>query len=266
MPVINGRPQDTLDIYDRGLQFGDGCFTTARIIDGHIRLLTDHLVRLRRDAWRLHIGPLSWSGLKHEMQALAAEVERGVLKVMITRGSGGRGYALPQAALPNRILSLASWPEHYSALAVQGIRLTTSPVTLGKNPWLAGIKHLNRLEQVLIRRQLDQTAGQEALVLDSTKTVVECCAANLFWRKDDTVFTPDLTQCGVQGTMRRHILRQLRRAAITVHIVRAERETLMAADEVVVCNALMPVLPVVAIDDQHYSQRQLFNFLAPRCE
>ncbi len=107
----------------------------------------------------------------------------GVLKVIISRGGGGRGYSAANCDSPTRILSASARPAHYSRWREDGVTLTLSPVRLGRNPMLAGIKHLNRLEQVLIRTHLEQTDADEALVLDSEGFITECCAANLFWRQ-----------------------------------------------------------------------------------
>lgn len=266
MYLINGQPREMLDVRDRGIQFGDGCFTTARIVDGNIRFIDIHLARLRRDARRLKLNVSFWRALREEMVVLAQEVSRGVLKVIVTRGPGGRGYSTVGCRDAVRILSLAPWPAHYESLKQTGVRLVSSPVPLGRNPWLAGVKHLNRLEQVLIRMQLEQSTGDEALVLDSAGMLVECCAANLFWRQGERIFTPDVSQCGVEGTMRRYILRILREAGRPVLVVNEPPSALVTACEIVVCNALMPVLPVADVDGQPYTQRELFNFLSPRCE
>jgi 4-amino-4-deoxychorismate lyase len=139
-------------------------------------------------------------------------------------------------------------------------------VRLGRNPMLAGIKHLNRLEQVLIRSHLEQTDADEALVLDSEGWVTECCAANVFWRKDDVVYTPRLDQAGVNGIMRQFCMRMLAQSPFKIVDVYAREEDVMQADEMVVCNALMPVVPVRACGDRMLSSRLLFDFLAPLCE
>ena len=144
--------------------------------------------------------------------------------------------------------------------------MTLSPVRLGRNPMLAGLKHLNRLEQVLIRTHLEQTDADEALVLDSEGRITECCAANLFWRKGRDVFTPSLAQAGVNGIMRQFCLQQLAHAGFRVVEVNAKEEALLSADDVVICNALMPVIAVRAYDQQRWSSRELFQFLAPICE
>jgi 4-amino-4-deoxychorismate lyase len=130
---------------------------------------------------------------------------------------------------------------------------------------LAGVKHLNRLEQVLIRQHLDQTGGDEALVLDTAGTVVECCAANLFWRKGNDIYTPRLEHAGVDGIMRRYLMAQMAAFGQTCQLIDGARDDVMNADEVVICNALMPVLPVRQIDDVTFTARTLYQQLRASC-
>ncbi|KZQ31244.1 aminodeoxychorismate lyase [Enterobacter genomosp. O] len=266
MFLINGLEQDALPASDRAIQFGDGCFTTARILDGNVCLLEAHIRRLRHGCETLMIPFTHWDTLHQEMCRLASGKQSGVLKVIITRGSGGRGYSAASCLSPTRILSLSACPAHYSRWRDEGVTLTLSPIRLGRNPMLAGIKHLNRLEQVLIRTHLEQTNADEALVLDSEGFITECCAANLLWRQGREVFTPSLDQAGVNGIMRQFCLEQLARSGFRVVEVSAGEAALQTADEVVICNALMPVVPVRAYGQQRWSSRELFHFLAPICE
>ncbi|MBB1199690.1 aminodeoxychorismate lyase [Enterobacteriaceae bacterium 89] len=266
MSLINGVEQNMLPVNDRAVQFGDGCFTTARIREGRVEWLSAHLNRLQENCKTLMIPFAEWETLEQEMTALAVNHAEGVLKVTITRGSGGRGYSTAGCQTPTRILSVSPAPAHYPLWQQQGISLALSPMRLGRNPALAGIKHLNRLEQVLIRTHLEQTTADEALVLDSEGWVTECCAANLFWRAGDTVFTPRLDHAGVNGIMRQHCLSLLAQSRYRVVEVNAREEAVRQADEVVVCNALMPVVPVNQFADTRYLSRELFEFLAPLCE
>lgn len=266
MFLINGLEQDALPASDRAIQFGDGCFTTARILDGNVCLLEAHIRRLQLGCETLMIPFTHWDTLRQEMCNLASGKQGGVLKVIITRGSGGRGYSAASCLSPTRILSVSACPAHYSRWRDEGVTLTLSPIRLGRNPMLAGIKHLNRLEQVLIRTHLEQTDADEALVLDSEGFITECCAANLLWRQGSEVFTPSLDQAGVNGIMRQFCLEQLARSGFRVVEVSAGEAALQTADEVVICNALMPVVPVRAYGQQRWSSRELFQFLAPICE
>ncbi|HFZ8995912.1 TPA: aminodeoxychorismate lyase [Citrobacter freundii] len=266
MFLINGREQHSLAANDRATQFGDGCFTTARIVAGKIALLAAHIHRLQDACERLFLPFTQWRELQDEMQALAATQGDGVLKVILSRGPGGRGYSPAGCLAATRMLTVSPAPAHYSDWRERGIRLALSPVRLGRNPSLAGIKHLNRLEQILIRAHLEQTDADEALVLDSEGWVTECCAANLFWRKGNNVFTPRLDQAGVNGIMRQFCLQKLAQSPFQVVEICAREEELMQADEMLVCNALMPVIPVRACGDKQMSSRLLFDFLAPLCE
>ncbi|MGR2855544.1 aminodeoxychorismate lyase [Erwinia sp. 1181_3] len=261
MMWVNGDTRDNIDIRDRAVQFGDGCFTTARVQQGRVTFLEAHLTRLQQACERLMIVAVDWHNLEKEMSFAATTRSDAVLKVILTRGSGGRGYSATGCSQPVRIISLADYPAHYHTLRQTGARLALSSVRLGKNPHLAGIKHLNRLEQVLIRTELEQTAADEALVLDSDAMLVECCAANLFWRTGNQVFTPDLTASGVNGIQRQWVMQQVVQLGFTLTEVRAEIDALASAEEVLITNALMPVLPVYQVENWHYSSRQLFGLL-----
>ncbi|WP_454877909.1 aminodeoxychorismate lyase [Serratia inhibens] len=262
---INGQQHDALAPSDRGLQFGDGCFTTARVIDGRIELLPWHIERLQQAAQRLMMPVTDWGGLESEMVHAAESIPLGVVKAILTRGSGGRGYSPQGCENPTRIVSRSAYPTHYLSWREQGINLALSPVALARNPLLAGLKHLNRLEQVLIRAHLDQTNADEALVLDTAGMLVECCAANLFWRKGKAVFTPDLSQAGVAGLMRRKVIELLAGSEYSLHYVSEPLVTLADAEEVLVSNALMPLLPVNTAQSWRYRSRQLYDFLRPHC-
>ncbi|WP_052284453.1 aminodeoxychorismate lyase [Kluyvera genomosp. 1] len=266
MFLINGLEQNTLAVNDRATQFGDGSFTTARIVEGRVQLLNAHIERLQQACERLSIRFSDWSVLAQEMSTLAVKQANGVLKVIISRGPGGRGYSGRTCDSPTRILSTFAAPAHYTQWKQRGVNLALSPVTLGRNPYLAGIKHLNRLEQVLIRSHLEQTDADEALVLDSDGWLTECCAANLFWRCGQNVYTPRLDSAGVSGIMRQFILTSLARSPYRVVEVNARLTEISQADEVLICNALMPVVPVQRYAEQQWPDRELYQFLAPLCE
>lgn len=266
MFLINGTEQASLAANDRATQFGDGCFTTARIIDGQIQFAAAHQQRLRQGCERLAIPFADWSALEQEMTMLAKKHDDGVIKAVITRGVGGRGYSPANCSAPTRIVSFAQRPAHYARWQQEGVSLALSEIRLGRNPALAGIKHLNRLEQVLIRLGLEQTDADDALVLDSDGWITECSAGNLFWRQGKTVFTPRLDQAGVDGIMRQYCLRQLASSAFDVVEVNAGLDALALADEAIICNALMPVVPVRQWADRQWQARDLYHFLAPLCE
>lgn len=259
---INGKQQTHLPASDRAVQFGDGCFTTARIRHGQIEWLTQHLQRLQQSTARLCIADIPWPVLEDEMRTAATECADGVMKVIISRGDGGRGYSSVGCQQPSRIIMTSEYPQHYHRLREQGAYLTSSSIRLSLRHVLAGIKHLNRLEQVLIRREIDQSGADEALVLDTEGRLVECCAANLFWRKGQQLFTPGVDQAGVNGIMRQQILQLATEHGLQCHEVYVPPSVLQDAEEVFICNALMPVLTVRQIDDWHFHSRWLMDLIS----
>ncbi|CCJ72230.1 Aminodeoxychorismate lyase [Cronobacter condimenti 1330] len=223
------------------------------------------MTRLLEGCERLAIPIPDIGVLRDEMRLVGQGQSRAIVKVIITRGVGKRGYSIEGCDTPTRIVSRALYPTFYDEWRERGVSLALSPIRLGRNPCLAGIKHLNRLEQVLIRTHLEQTPADEALVLDSEGWVTECCAANLFWRTGKAVFTPRLDQAGVDGLMRRHIIRLLNQSSWRLSEIYAPVSALEEADEIFICNALMPLVPVREIDGHAYASRELYNYLIPHC-
>ncbi len=203
MPVwINGRESEPLDPLDRGLQYGDGLFETMAVVDGRLRFLDWHLERLEEGARRLGI-PLPASAALRAEIAAALPSGSAVVKLIITRGQGARGYRPPTRAEPTRILAVHPWPDCAPANRTTGVRLRWCRTRLGRNPALAGIKHLNRLEQVLARAEWDDADVAEGLMMDDRDQVIGGTQANLFARIADDWVTPALVHSGVAGIMRR---------------------------------------------------------------
>ncbi|MGH8130125.1 MAG: aminodeoxychorismate lyase [Steroidobacteraceae bacterium] len=200
--LINGRKGDRLDPSDRGLQYGDGLFETIAVQGGRPRFLEWHFERLAEGALRLGLPLPEMMLLRTEILALCAE-DQGVVKLVVTRGAGARGYRPPRDAAPNRIVSAWPWPAWPPTAWSDGVRLGWCRTRLGRNPALAGIKHLNRLEQVLARAEWDDGRMDEGLMQDERNQVISGTQSNLFAKVGDKWITPSLDQCGVAGVMRR---------------------------------------------------------------
>lgn len=271
---VNGQACQHISVSDRAVAFGDGCFTTIHGVNQQAKMLEEHIARLARDCQRLKITSPDWVALKQHLVKICTEQtdEEFVLKVIISRGAGGRGYSSKGFTQPTVIVSVSPFPSHYIPLQCEGAQLILSQIPVSRNPFLAGMKHLNRLEQVLIRQEIDDLQADEAIVLDTDGTVVECCSANVFWRVGQTVYTPVLSHSGVDGLMRQKIIALL--AGSQYHLEEVERFASVFAhcDEVIMCNALMPVLPVKSIQmgSQHgtlyFTSRELFEYLFLRCK
>ena len=191
---------------DRGLAYGDGLFETVLLRDGAPVLWRYHMARLAQGCQRLGIPLLSQEVLDATWQGdPTAEFE--VLKLILTRGSGGRGYAQPEQVTP-RLLSRRT-PFQPSVKRLQeGVTVRLCDLQLARQPRLAGIKHLNRLENVLARREWNDATIAEGLLADSEGLIVEATSMNVFWQQAGEVFTPQLDQCGVAGTLRAALLEE----------------------------------------------------------
>jgi 4-amino-4-deoxychorismate lyase len=252
--MINGRMTDHVASTDRGLFYGDGLFETIAVLNGEPGHWQQHLQRLQAGCARLGIEPVDELLLAEECRQLVDGVGRAVVKIIVTRGSGGRGYRLPARPKPTRILQLHDWPDFPVACARHGVAVRMCDIRLGHNPRLAGIKHLNRLEQVLARQEWDDTGIMEGLLLDSVGNLIEGTMSNLFLVKDEVLLTPDLQRCGVAGIMRSQVLKLADQLSIHAEICQLGMADLHEAGEVFICNSLIGIWPIIAIDDRNYTR------------
>jgi len=240
--LVNGIEQTSIDISDRGLAYGDGLFTTAKIVDGEVILLAKHIERLMYGCQQLRLAMPSIERLTSQLQSVAKLYSQAVLKVMITTGSGGRGYS--RIGLndndTNVIIIISDFPAHYKELALQGISLGDSQQQIGISPMLAGLKHLNRLEQVLLRAELDERSEDDLVVTNYQGHVVEVTSANLFYWQQGALCTPDLSLSGVNGLIRQEVLSKYP----ATKICETSLVDLNEAKGMFICNSLMGIIPV----------------------
>ncbi|UCJ15904.1 aminodeoxychorismate lyase [Pseudomonas sp. MM211] len=248
---VDGQPATTLPLVDRGLAYGDGLFETIAVGGGQPVLLERHLTRVTAGCVRLRID-LDAAQLRRELSAFCAELGQGVAKLIVTRGDGQRGYA-PSAGAPRRILQAGAMPAYLPQHGESGIRLFPCETRLAEQPLLAGLKHLNRLEQVLARAEWQGGEFAEGLMRDVSGRVVEGVFSNLFLVRDGVLSTPELSRCGVAGVMRAELLEQAQDLGIACQTRDIELNELLAADEVFLCNSLYGVWPVRELQDRHWS-------------
>ncbi len=250
--LVNGQPGNQIDATDRGLHYGDGLFETIAVHNGKTQLWSAHMARLAEGCSRLGIAQPDLSLLAEEAAQLCADADKAVLKIIITRGSGGRGYRVPEVSQPTRMLQLHSWP----ALAddVTPFTLRRCRTTLGCNPALAGIKHLNRLEQVLARQEWNDESIQEGVMTDSYGNVIEGISSNLFAARNGKLLTPEVKCCGVAGLMREKVLALAAELGIASEITTIHCDEMLQMDEVFMTNSILGIRPVARFEQTSYGE------------
>jgi len=289
--LINGLPKECISVLDRGFQYGDGLFETLQIFDGEVLHWQRHIRRLSQGCGRLAIPMPEHEKLRSESAQLSSGVSQGTLKITVTRGVGGRGYSakgnleatrvvavFPAEEFPANIFPKSHWQ--------QGVNVRLCHTRLAHNVALAGIKHLNRLEQVLARAEWDTPNIAEGLMLDNNNNVIEGTMSNVFCIKtvlnkkrvnhtyersamnntatekgqegdtvggETTLFTPDLSRCGVAGITRERILDMATQLNIPVCITDLTLDDLEQASEVFLSNSLIGIWPVRHFMARDYS-------------
>ncbi len=263
--LVNGIAQDQIPVVDRGLQYGDGVFETIAVVDGVPQFWREHFARLADGCRRLNIPIPESKILEQESQqlvrkngfsgAVSDQHSKCVLKIIVTRGAGGRGYRAPsfEAARPTRILSVFPWPDYPQRFWKEGIELYRCKTTMGKNPALVRMKHLNRLENVLARSEWDNLEIPEGILCDEDGNLVEGVMSNLFLIKDSALHTPDLSQSGVAGIMRGQVIRAAEQLQIPVFVRTISIAEIAEADGMFCTNSLIGMWPVRKVREQEFS-------------
>jgi 4-amino-4-deoxychorismate lyase len=245
---VNGQAGALVDVSERALQYGDGLFETIRIHRSEPEFLKRHIKRLTAGCERLKFPAMDWSLVGHELKELAAQHDNAVLKLILSRRCAGRGYGPVSGQAVTRIASVQPLPEWPANPAHSGIRVRICDARLAVQPLLGGIKHLNRLEQVLARAEWDDPAIAEGLMLSDSDRLVEGTMSNVFILANQVLITPDLSACGVAGVMRSVILDLAESLGIDTEIRSICLDDVKTAREVFVCNSLIGIWPLVSID------------------
>jgi len=252
---INGKPGNLISATDRGFQYGDGLFETLAVVGGEPCLWAAHMERLETGCRRLGISMPDRDGLLREARQEIGGEQHGVLKILVSRGAGGRGYRPPRRGTPTRIVSLFPWPDYPQQWSDPGIRLRVCRTRLGTTPALAGLKHLNRLEQVLARAEWDDPSIAEGLMLDTADRVIEGTMANLFALREGRLYTPALQRCGVAGVLRALVMEVAAAQGLAVLEQDLEMADLLHSDALFLTNSLIGVWPVRQMEDRHFNPR-----------
>ncbi len=257
MPVlVNGKPGNHIDVSDRGLQYGDGLFETMAVQQQSVRLWDLHWHRLQNGCEQLRLELPERALIEKEITQLLTSLDESaaVLKLVITRGNSERGYSIPENIQPTRILSLMRWKGYPAEYYAQGVAVRYCETRLAEQSQLAGIKHLNRLPQVLARNEWQDDSFQEGLMLDSEGHVVDGTMCNVFAIRDGRLFTPQLERAGVKGVMREKVIQLAKQLGIEAYESVFTPAELEMADELFLTNALIGIWPVRLIGKTRFTR------------
>lgn len=245
--LVNGVPDRLVAADERALQYGDGLFETIAVRQGQAEFVDYHLQRLKAGCQSLALNFNDWQALQDEIETLSEQHPDVILKIILSRVSGGRGYRIGSVQTVTRIVSAHSLPVWSQDYAQTGIRVRICNLRLSIQPQLAGIKHLNRLEQILARNEW-QNEFQEGLLLDYNGRLVEACMSNIFLVRGKGLVTPSLQDCGVAGVMRSVIIDLAKQLGIQCSIQTLNVDALDAQDELFVCNSLIGIWPLIEVE------------------
>lgn len=258
--LVNGTASATISLLDRGLSYGDGIFRTMPVYKGLPASWQLHYQKLNHDCNALKIQCPDEQTLLQDIQALFASAD-GVAKIIVTRGETARGYSYPPEIKPNRIVIKTDLPAYPKSYFEQGVNLHLCSLRLAHQPLLAGIKHLNRLENVLGRSEWTDPNIADGVLLDSNDLVIECTMSNIFARYSNRVLTPRLDVCGVAGVTRERIISQLPLLNLMVSEEALSLSQFMQADEIFICNSLFGVWQVTQFNGRSWAKQTLADKL-----
>jgi 4-amino-4-deoxychorismate lyase len=241
--LINGSFNQAISPFDRGFAYGDGVFRTIKMQGGLPEFWPQHYQKLVADCAAINIvcpsAELLMSDLSQLFLGDAENVDlHAVAKIIITRGEGSRGYTPPAITAPMRVVLKSPMPDYPQDRFTHGVTLTVCETRLAAQPLLAGVKTLNRLENVLARMEYSNPDIAEGIMLDAQGDVIECTAANIFARFSNTLITPSLTQCGIAGITRQRIIELAHTLSLKTVVETFDMDKLLAADEVIICSSL----------------------------
>lgn len=256
MILVNGIQQEMISVFDRGLSYGDGLFETIAVVNGEPLLWPLHMQRLESGCRRLGIvfpGEEVFTTDLAQLPGSVIAAEKYVVKIILTRGAGERGYLFAPDATPNRIVIQSGWPGFPDSPAASGVKVRICGLRLARQPELAGLKHLNRLEQVVARSEWNDAGIAEGLMLDQDGRLIEATMSNVFVVDDGELLTPKLDQCGVKGVQRENIIGMAEDLGIAFRECIIEPSILKRVTEIFLTNSIIGVWPVTLVDNNSYA-------------
>lgn len=259
---VDGQLTDNMPVCDRGLAYGDGFFTTMLVLEGRLINWRKHQQRLTLSALCLGFPELNWPALTQDLTTVLnhfVATDTGVIKIIITRGCGGAGYQpLPKAQTqPRIIIQKLPYPQQVDRSLKDAknnpaclsfiVKSQVCRTLWSDNKQLAGLKHLNRLDNVLARYELADGMS-EGIMLSQTGGVISGTQSNIVVLKDLIAYTPKLETCGIHGTLLASLKEWLPSLGYDWQETQFDLAFLNSADEVFFCNAVRGIMPMESLN------------------
>jgi 4-amino-4-deoxychorismate lyase len=246
MILVNGVAAESIAVTDRGFSYGDGVFRTLLLKKGRPSNWRRHFGKLAQDCAALNLECPAEAVLAREVDQLARQSPDAVVKIVITRGGGARGYAPSPPASPTRVVMSAELPNYPREYSSSGVKIHVCNTRLSFQPRLAGIKHLNRLENVLARAEWSDPSVAEGILLDPEDNVVGGTMTNLLVVESGRLVTPALTRCGVAGVTRDTVVAAARKSGMICREENIALMRLLEAQEAMLVNSVIGVWQIAA--------------------
>ena len=245
---INGMEQDAISVMDRGLLYGDGLFETILACSGSMPLWQYHYQRLASGCRQLSIPVPEENALLDLIEPHLNPDTHQIIKIIVTRGQAARGYRTITQQTPNVVINISNRDFRSPTYWRDGVAVFCCATRLARQPALAGIKHLNRLEQVMASHEWNDNY-QEGLMCTADNQVIEATSHNLFFVKDGRILTADLSEAGVAGVMRQYVIDLASKMQLQVYSQNIPFIDIPHMDEVFLTNSINGVWPVVRVGE-----------------
>jgi len=257
--LINGIEQTTINVRDRGFQYGDGLFETIAYKNNQLQLWDAHLARLQLGCERLMLNAVDEAQWLADIKNLQLS-DDAVIKLSISRGVSGRGYVYNDDQPVTRVTASYPMPD-YPQSNSQGIKAIFCKTPISINSALAGIKHLNRLDNVLARNEWHDSDIGEGLMVDNQGHIIEGTMSNVFCVLGDELYTPALEQCGVAGVMRQQVIELAQALNIAVNIVDISKPNFLQMDGLFITNSIIGIWPIKELENIKFQYSKLIKRL-----
>jgi len=250
--VVNGALTDQISVTDRAFNYGDGVFETIAVHNQALHYWSEHYQRLQKGCDVLGFSAPTESELLADIKKLSLSTDSSIIKIIVSRGQGGRGYSPAGVAQPTTVITQHTWPEYVSRYQSQGINSRLCQHRLIINPALVGIKHLNRLDQVLARNEWHNDNIQEGFMLDGDGNIIEGTCTNIFLKTSNGWVTPAVNSCAVAGVMRAAVINKASQTGLVIKQKNIKLSELASVKECFVCNSIWGVVPVLSCDTYRF--------------